>query len=383
MSNLLVQEEKKKISETINQHLTKSFSLLTSPRTSIVHQYSSNQIFENTFDENNKQSEQLSFLHRLTLSFHQSIHHKNQHNKYIKQTNIDSIEKYLANESNESVNIQSTSCKFDNRKFLFATFSFQISQVTSDKKYCHELLNRISTLWFGSNAERRQVFDLLEQNQIKCKILPEFIAHLAHSFSKHAIDIHDISIRKTMLYEALELSKKALNSNENCALCHFSYGHIIGVLLDINDFSLKDKLNKASLFKHHMKKTIEIDKNFYEAYAYLGRYEYTAFNLNLFERKAALLLGYTIEGNLDKALEYFHIAIKGNYDMIHTVYLLIGKIYQKKKQYVEAKKYLKICIQIPIQRKSQTNIVNNAKILLKDKKFENLSFETFINHLKN
>ncbi|CAF4632277.1 unnamed protein product [Rotaria sp. Silwood1] len=364
MSNLLVQEEKKKISETINQHLTKSFSLLTSPRTSIVHQYNSNQIFENTFDENNKQSEQLSFLHRLTLSFHQSIHHKNQHNKYIKQTNIDSIEKYLANESNESVNTQSTS-------------------FTSNKKYNHELLNRISTLWFGSNAERRQVFDLLEQNQIKCKILPEFIAHLAHSFSKHAIDIHDISIRKTMLYEALELSKKALNSNENCALCHFSYGHIIGVLLDINDFSLKDKLNKASLFKHHMKKTIEIDKNFYEAYAYLGRYEYTAFNLNLFERKAALLLGYTIEGNLDKALEYFHIAIKGNYDMIHTVYLLIGKIYQKKKQYVEAKKYLKICIQIPIQRKSQTNIVNNAKILLKDKKFANLSFETFINHLKN
>ncbi|CAF0726205.1 unnamed protein product [Rotaria sordida] len=127
-------------------------------------------------------------------------------------------------------------------------------QINSDEKYCHELFNQISTLWFGSNEERRQVFDLLRQNQIKCTMLPEFIAYLTHSLSKYAIDIHDISIRKIMLYEALELNKIALKSNENCALCHFSYGHIIGVLLDINYFSLKDKLNEASLFKYHMEK---------------------------------------------------------------------------------------------------------------------------------
>jgi len=54
--------------------------------------------------------------------------------------------------------------------------------------------------------------------------------------------------------------------------------------------------------------------------------------------------------------------------MIHTVYLLIGKIYQKKKQYTEAKKYLNLCIQILIQRKSQIEIVNKAKVLLNDKK---------------
>ncbi len=33
--------------------------------------------------------------------------------------------------------------------------------------------------------------------------------------------------------------------------------------------------------------------------------------------------------------------------MIHTVYLLIGKIYQKKKQYTEAKKYLNLCYTNP------------------------------------
>ncbi|CAF3019163.1 unnamed protein product [Rotaria sp. Silwood2] len=317
MSNLSIQEENKKTSTSIirtqNQHLTKYFSSLTSPRTSIVHQYNSNQISKHTFDENNKQSANL---------------------------------------------------------------------INSNEKYSHELLNRISTLWFGSNVDRQQVFNLLKENQIQCTILSEFIARLAHSFSKHIIDIDDISIRKTMLYQALELSRIALKSNKNCALCHFSYGHIIGVLLNINYFSLKDKLNEASLFKYHMEKTIEFDKNFYEAYAYLGRYEYTAFNLSLLERKAASILGYKIEGNLDKALEYFHIAIKGNYDMIHTVYLLMGKIYQKKKQYDEAKKYLNMCIQIPIQRKSQINIVDNAKILLKNKKIENLSFESFICHLK-
>jgi len=84
---------------------------------------------------------------------------------------------------------------------------------------------------------------------------------------------------------------------------------------------------------------------------------------------------------MNQFLEYLHIAIKGNFDMIHTVYLLIGKIYQKKKQYIEAKEYLNICIQIPIERKSQTDIVNQAKILLKDKKIENLSFEPFISKL--
>jgi hypothetical protein len=73
-------------------------------------------------------------------------------------------------------------------------------------------------------------------------------------------------------------------------------------------------------------KTIELDRIFYEAYAYLGRYEYIASNLNLFERKATSLLGYTIEGNLD---------------MIHTVYLLIGKIYQKKKIIYRSKKIFK------------------------------------------
>jgi tetratricopeptide (TPR) repeat protein len=239
------------------------------------------------------------------------------------------------------------------------------------------LLNQISSLWFGSNAERQQAFDLLERNRLKCTMLPEFIARLAHSLSKRAVDLHDEFFRKSMLHEALELSKMALKSNENCALCHFSYGHIIGVLLDKNEFALKDKLKEASLFKYHMEKTIELDRNFSEAYAYLGRYEYTAFNLSLFERKAVSMLGYRIEGNLDKALEYLHIASKGNCDMIHTVYLLIGKIYQKKKQYIEAKKYLNMCLQIPTQRKSQTEIVNEAKVLLKDKKIENSSFETF------
>ena len=255
-------------------------------------------------------------------------------------------------------------------------------QPNLDENYCHDLLNHISSLWFGSNAERQQAFDLLEQNRLKCTMVPEFIARLAHSLSKRAIDINDEFIRKSMLHEALELSKMALKANENSALCHFSYGHIIGVLLEKNQFPLKDKLNEASLFKYHMQKTIELDKNFSEAYAYLGRYEYTAFNLNLFERRAVSMLGYTIEGNLDKALEYLNIAIQGNCDMIHTVYLLIGKIYQKKKQYIEAKKYLNICIQIPTRRKSQTEIVNEAKVLLKDKKIENSSSETIIFRLK-
>jgi len=40
-----------------------------------------------------------------------------------------------------------------------------------------------------------------------------------------------------------------------------------------------------------------------------------------------------------------------------------------------------MCIQIPIQRKSQTEIVNEAKVLLKDKKIENSSFESFIRNL--
>ncbi|CAF4541312.1 unnamed protein product [Rotaria socialis] len=107
-----------------------------------------------------------------------------------------------------------------------------------------------------------------------------------------------------------------------------------------------------------MERTVEIDQNFYELYAYLGRYEYTAFDLNLFECKAAIMLDYKIEENLDKVLEYFHLTIKRNYDMIHTVYLFIGKLYQKKKQYGEANKYLTMCIEIPIQRNSQTDIVN-------------------------
>ncbi|CAF0800231.1 unnamed protein product [Rotaria sordida] len=219
----LIVEENEKTSPSIilseNRGLTKYISSLTSSRTSIVHQYSSNQIFEVTFNENNKQSERLSLYHHLTLSFRRSVHHENQYNKHIKKTYIESFDK----KNNISINTQPTN----------------FFQINSDEKYCHELFNQIPTLWFGSNDERRQVFDLLRQNQIKCTMLPEFIAHLTHSLSKYAIDIHDISIRKTMLYEALELSKIALISNENCALCHFSF---------------KDKLNEASLFKYHMEK---------------------------------------------------------------------------------------------------------------------------------
>jgi len=90
----------------------------------------------------------------------------------------------------------------------------------------------------------------------------------------------------------------------------------------------------------------------------------------------------SIEGNLDKALEYLHISIKGKYDMLNTIYLLIGKIYHKNKQYGQAKKYFSMCIHIPNQRKSQIDIVNEAKILLKDKKIQNSSFEVFARNLK-
>jgi hypothetical protein len=91
-------------------------------------------------------------------------------------------------------------------------------------------------------------------------MVPEFIARLAHLLSKRAVDFHDKSIRKSILHEAFELSKIALKSNENCALCHFSYEHIIGVLLEKNQFLLKDKLNEASLFKYHMEKPLNLIK---------------------------------------------------------------------------------------------------------------------------
>jgi hypothetical protein len=46
----------------------------------------------------------------------------------------------------------------------------------------------------------------------------------------------------------------------------------------------------------------------------------------------------SIEGNLDKALEYLHIAIKGKYDTLNKIYLLIGEIYHKKKTKWPSKK---------------------------------------------
>jgi hypothetical protein len=50
------------------------------------------------------------------------------------------------------------------------------------------------------NVERRQAFDLLEQNRLKCTMVPEFLARLAHSLSKRAIDFHDESILRIFTY---------------------------------------------------------------------------------------------------------------------------------------------------------------------------------------
>ncbi|CAF3815055.1 unnamed protein product [Rotaria magnacalcarata] len=79
------------------------------------------------------------------------------------------VEKYLLNKNNELINQQSASC----------------FQTKSDKKYCHTFLNRISTLWFDSNVQRRQIFDLLKQNRLTCKIVPDYTARLAYMLSKH------------------------------------------------------------------------------------------------------------------------------------------------------------------------------------------------------
>ena len=167
-------------------------------------------------------------------------------------------------------------------------------------------------------------------------------------------------------------------SNEKSALCHFCHGHVIGLLIDSSQFSFKDKLHKASLFKFHMEKVIELDPHCYDAHAYLGRYEYEVHQLNFFERKTAAMFGYAIEGNLDRALAYLQTAMKGDSALKQTIHLFLGKIYQKQKQYAKAKQCFHLCIQDPIEQSSENAIVNEAKILLKDRKIQSSSFDSLV-----
>jgi hypothetical protein len=104
-----------KTSPTQNRRSTKYFTPSASPRTSLVHQLSPQQITDHTSDGSNKQTERLSLFRRLTLSFRRSL----RPDKDIVKSNLDPIEKPFVKKNDDSINTEPASCKFDVRKRLF------------------------------------------------------------------------------------------------------------------------------------------------------------------------------------------------------------------------------------------------------------------------
>jgi len=162
--------------------------------------------------------------------------------------------------------------------------------------------------------------------------------------------------KKTMIFEAFEVSKRALQFGEEVSSCHKWYGIMLSQTGDY--IGTKKKIEDSPEMKKHFEKAIELNPNDATSRHLVGMWCFSFADLAWYERKiAAVVFGSPPESTYEEALGHFEKAESLSPSFYSTNQLMLGVVNMKLGKKEEAKTWFNKLLEFKaIKEEDNTNI---------------------------
>jgi len=171
-------------------------------------------------------------------------------------------------------------------------------------------------------------------------------------------------MRKNIIFEAFEISKRALELGEENYACHKWYGIMLSQTGDYN--GTKAKLNNSPAMKTHFEKAVALCPTDSTNHYLIGMWCFSFANLAWYERKlAAVVFGSPPESTYEEALGHFMNAEKMNPGFYSNNQYMLGTVYLKMGKKAEAKEWFQKLLNFECVKDEDDETVKKAKDQLK------------------
>ncbi|XP_071785257.1 regulator of microtubule dynamics protein 1-like isoform X2 [Asterias amurensis] len=169
--------------------------------------------------------------------------------------------------------------------------------------------------------------------------------------------------KKTLTYEALDISKRCLEINEQHFASHKWFAICIS---EVGDYEgIKKKVANAFIIRDHFLKAIELNPADATCYHLMGLWCFTFADMAWYQRKiATAIFGTPPTSTYEEALGYFKKAEETIPNFYSKNLLMLGKTYSKMGNKADAKVWLTKAADYSPQKDEDQEVVNEAKKLL-------------------
>lgn len=170
--------------------------------------------------------------------------------------------------------------------------------------------------------------------------------------------------KKTLIFEAMEIAKKALQHGEDNYACHKWYGIMLSQTGDY--LGTKVKLNNSPEMKKHFEKAIELCPTDATSHHLIGMWCFSFADLAWYERKlAAVVFGAPPSSTYEEALNHFLEAEKLNPAFYSANQFMIGLVNLKMGNKAAAKEWFTKLLDYKIVKDEDKEQVKKAQDQLK------------------
>jgi len=170
--------------------------------------------------------------------------------------------------------------------------------------------------------------------------------------------------KKTMIFEAFEVSKRALQFGENVSPCHKWYGIMLSQTGDY--IGTKKKIEDSPAMKKHFEKAIELNPEDPTPHHLVGMWCFSFADLAWYERKiAAVVFGSPPESTYQEALDHFEKAESMSPSFYSKNQYMLGLVNLKLGNKEEAKKWFQKLLEYKVVKEEEKEDVEKATEQLK------------------
>jgi len=170
--------------------------------------------------------------------------------------------------------------------------------------------------------------------------------------------------KKAIIFEALDISKHALELGEENYACHKWYGIMLSQTGDY--LGNKVKLNNSPAMKKHFERAVELCPTDSTNHYLVGMWCFSFADLAWYERKlAAVVFGSPPESSYEEALGHFMNAEKMNPGFYSNNQYMIGLVHLKMGKKAEAKEWFQKLMNYECIKDEDTENMKKAKDQLK------------------
>lgn len=170
--------------------------------------------------------------------------------------------------------------------------------------------------------------------------------------------------KKKMIFEAFEVSKRALEFGEEVGPCHKWYGIMLSQTGDY--LGTKQKIGDSPAMKKHFERSIELSPEDSTSRHLVGMWCYSFANLAWYERKiAAVVFGSPPESTYAEALQHFEKAEELGPSSYSTNQYMLGIVNLKMGNKEEAKKWFERLLNFDAIKEEDKENLKKAETELK------------------